>query len=273
MYARTQEIVRDEPQPLTPSAFQRLLAWLDDGVDSDGEQYRQMRRRLVFYFDRRNRPNAEDLADETLTRIGRTLQDDGVIATTPPARYCYGVAKFVLFSDVRRERKHVPLGDPLSRGDFATRPDARAALDDEPRHIRERRLECLDRGLNELRPDQRALVIEYYRDGGREKIERRRELAKRLGITMNALSMRMSRIRAALETSVENCMKQRRPRPTPRWDDRSRRVDPASYDRRAIGGASAVGGRAGRLAELVARAVHQSSPWHDSNEPPPHALE
>src|SRR5262245_50899636 len=46
---------RDE-RILTPRAFERLLEWLDDGAESCGETYLEMRRRLVFYFDRRNRP-------------------------------------------------------------------------------------------------------------------------------------------------------------------------------------------------------------------------
>ena len=54
-----------------------------------------MRRRLVSHLDRRNRPFADELADETFNRIGRTLETDGAIATTPPARYCYVIARFV----------------------------------------------------------------------------------------------------------------------------------------------------------------------------------
>ena len=71
------------------------------------------------------------------------------------------------------------------------------------------RLKCLERCLQTLNPDRRALVIECYRDARRQKIERRRDMAKRLGITMNALSIRVSRIRAALEGSVETCRKER----------------------------------------------------------------
>jgi hypothetical protein len=86
----------------TETAFGRLLEWLDDGVDSNGETYLEIRRRLVSYFDRRNRLSADELADETLSRIGRTLEKDGTIAVRPPARYCYVVAKFVLLEDIRR---------------------------------------------------------------------------------------------------------------------------------------------------------------------------
>jgi len=58
-----------------------------------------------------------------------------------------------------------------------------------------------------LRPVQRELVVEYYRDGQREKIERRRELAERLGISMNALAIRVFRLRDTLMTCVETCRK------------------------------------------------------------------
>jgi hypothetical protein len=66
-----------------------LLEWLDDGVESHGERYLEMRRRLVSYFDRRDRTAADELADETFNRIARTLEHTGEIATRPPARYCY----------------------------------------------------------------------------------------------------------------------------------------------------------------------------------------
>ena len=106
----TQEVLREEPG-ITQNAFARLLAWLDDGVDSDGERYLEMRRRLVGYFDRRGRPAADELADETLNRIARTLVEAGAIAVRPPARYCYVVARFVLLEDLRRQRRQVPLDE------------------------------------------------------------------------------------------------------------------------------------------------------------------
>lgn len=210
----TQEVFREEPA-LTQIAFTRLLEWLDDGVDSHGERYLEMRRRLVSYFDRRNRPAADELADETLNRIARTLEQTGVILTRPPARYCYVIARFVLLEDIRRDRRQVALDEPriieISRARSAgpgIRPGGN--LDqDESFLIREQRLDCLDRCLQELRPDQRELVIEYYRDARRQRIEHRRELAQRLGITMNALAIRACRIRDALMTCVERCRKER----------------------------------------------------------------
>jgi DNA-directed RNA polymerase specialized sigma24 family protein len=197
-----------EERGLTPFAFSRLLEWLDDGVDSHGETYLEMRRRLVSYFDRRNRLSAEELADETLNRVGRTLEKTGAIAITPPARYCYVIARYVLLEDFRRERMHVRLDEPRTI-DAATLRAIELPQPEERLAIREQRLECLDNCLQALKPEQRELVIEYYRDARRQKIERRRDLATRLGITMNALGIRACRIRGVLEACVEACRKER----------------------------------------------------------------
>jgi DNA-directed RNA polymerase specialized sigma24 family protein len=183
-----------------------LLAWLDDGTESHGERYLEMRRRLVSYFDRRNRPGADELADETLNRVARTLEKSGVIATRPPARYCYVIARFVLLEDLRRGRRHVGLDETrLSIG-------VRTSMAEPPEDLalREQRLDCLDRCLEQLKPEQRLLIVDYYRDSRRQKIERRRELADRMGISMNALAIRACRIRDALLTCLEGCRNARR---------------------------------------------------------------
>jgi DNA-directed RNA polymerase specialized sigma24 family protein len=205
LYVLTEEVLREEPG-ITQLAFTRLLAWLDDGVHSNGERYLEMRRRLVSYFDRRNRSAAEELADETLNRIGRTLEQTGAIATKPPARYCYVVAKFVLLEDIRRERRHVPL-DETWHADVNRK--AVGVGSDSGVKLQEHRLDCLDRCLQELKPDQRELIVEYYADVRRQKIERRRDLATRLGISMNALAIRAFRIRDGLMACVEGCRQRR----------------------------------------------------------------
>ena len=74
---------------------------------------------------------------------------------------------------------------------------------------REQHLDCLDCCLQKLPPDQRDLIVEYYRDGHGQRIEQRRAMAKRLGITMNALGIRACRIRSTLEACVAACRKER----------------------------------------------------------------
>ena len=216
MHVLTQQVLREEPQ-FTQIAFGRLLAWLDEGIDSHGERYLEIRRRLVTYFDRRNRPDSDELADETLSRIGRTLEQDGRIETTPPARYCYVVAKFVLLEDFRRERRHTRL-DGVWQIEHARATSATDVA--EHAAAREQRLDCLDRCLDELRPEQRQLIVEYYAEVQRQRIERRRALAGRLGITMNALAIRACRIRDGLQACIERCRRRPKASQTPvlsRW--------------------------------------------------------
>ena len=201
----TEQVFRKEPE-LSQYVFDRLLAWLDDGTESHGERYLEMRRRLVLYFDRRNRPAAEELADETLNRVARTLEQTGAIATKPPARYCYVIARFVLLEDLRRERRHVG----STKRERVSRSERAWLSVSEDLALREERLDCLDRCLAQLKPEQRTLIVDYYRDTRRQKIERRRELANRLGITMNALAIRACRIRDALLTCLEGCRSARR---------------------------------------------------------------
>ncbi len=197
-----------EERVLSPIAFDQLLAWLDEGQDSQGERYLEMRRRLVTYFDRRNRQAADDLADETLNRVARTLETDGVIETSPPARYCYVVARFVLLEDVRRSRSVNTVSESWGL-DAAAFRDPKIGPRDDDAALRESRLDCLDRCLHGLKPEQRELVLEYYRDTKRQKIDRRQALARRLGISMNALAIRASRIRATLESCVSACRQER----------------------------------------------------------------
>jgi DNA-directed RNA polymerase specialized sigma24 family protein len=200
----TPDAVEEQPG-LSHLAFTRLLEWLDNGIDSHGERYLEIRRRLTMYFDRRNRPFPDDLADETLNRIGRTLQQDGVITVTPQERYCYVVAKFVLLEDIRREQRHARDQESLQALTGWARGHRASLTAEENAAESETRLEALDRCLQALEPEVRAIIVDYYREEGGTRIARRRELAAKLGITMNALGIRVCRIRAAIEARMKMC--------------------------------------------------------------------
>jgi len=159
-----------------------------------------MRQRLVAYFERRGRTSADALVDETFNRISRTLDVSGRILVRPPARYCFVVARYVFLEDVRRERRCVSFDD--GRGDLEPAADAREA--EATTLQRERQLTTLECCLARLTPQQRELVIEYYRGAKRQRIERRREMAERMGISMNALGIRMSRLRSRLHACMRS---------------------------------------------------------------------
>ncbi len=175
-------------------AFRQLLDWLDEGVDSGGRRYLEIRGRLVAYFSRKNCLPADELADETLTRVARRLEEEGAIPDAP-ARYCYIVAKFVFLEQLRRAESRQAGAAAL------TYLPAPAQLDDG----REKRFSCLECCLGDLNAHDRNLIVEYYSGDGHEKVQHRRAMAERLGATMNALSIRACRIRDKLETCVRKC--------------------------------------------------------------------
>jgi DNA-directed RNA polymerase specialized sigma24 family protein len=185
-------------------AFRQFLEWLDEGVDSDGQRYLELRRRLVFYFDRKNCFASDELADETLSRVAQKLEEKGSITGLSPAHYCYVIAKFVFLEHLRQakrgqagldELRHVRLsssGEASSKGEQITQSG-------------ERSHDCLDSCLAKLPAADRELILEYYQGEQRAKIERRSLLAGRLGLSMNALTIRACRIRNKLEACVKAC--------------------------------------------------------------------
>ncbi|HET9834512.1 MAG TPA: hypothetical protein VFP91_22465 [Vicinamibacterales bacterium] len=182
----------------TRRAFDRLLVWLDDGVDSAGQGYLDMRRRLVRYFERKRCVDPDHLADDTLNRVMRRLQEEGTITAASPAQYCHIVAKFVLLEYVRQgaqthARQPLP-ADWVLAVQTSGQSDSSQSLHD-----------CLERCLGELEPDEALLILEYYQGEQRAKIERRRRLAVEFDLSPNALSIRACRIRDKLEACINRC--------------------------------------------------------------------
>lgn len=185
---------------LSPSAFRELLRWLDEGTESDGRRFLEMRERLVSYFDRKNCLAPDELADETLNRVARRLEEEGAIETENAARYCYIVARFVFMEYLRAQEK-----DEAVRSEIR-RESSDPQEEENDREIREQLLACLDECTGKLDATNRELILSYYVGKERVKIENRRALASKLGITMNALSIRACRIREKLEVCVRQCV-------------------------------------------------------------------
>lgn len=194
------EVEQKKNWTLSPRAFDRLLNWLDEGTNSEGEKYLEMRRRLTAYFDRKNCSAPDELADETLSRVARRIDEEDFIESETTAKYCYIVARFVFMEHLRRTEKSDEMLDEIRRQ--PSRSDRAADGYEEV----EKRLSCLDQCTGNLEPSNCELIIRYYVGNGRVKIGNRRALADSLGITVNALSIRACRIRDKLETCVRQCV-------------------------------------------------------------------
>lgn len=180
---------------LTGEAFTKFLACLDADPDQAGEKYESIRLTLVRFFDWRGAFYPEEYADETLNRAIRRIDEGETVRDVHT--WCHGIARLVLLEKLK---------SPDHRRTDIDEIAPVAAPDSEPED-EDKRQECFHRYLYELPIESRQLIMQYYQDEKRQKINNRLALAERLGIPLNALRSRAQRIRDRLEQCVTGCLK------------------------------------------------------------------
>jgi DNA-directed RNA polymerase specialized sigma24 family protein len=173
---------------MSQETFEALLDWLDSDREQAGVKYEQIRSKLIKYFSGSSQTDAEALADETINRVARRLNEIKDRVYGERARYFFGVARKVLMEYLRRKQPQAEPG-PVVDSD-------RIELE----------YRCLEECMAKLSPENRELVRRYYDADGRERIEQRKLLAEELGIAPNALRIRAYRIRAQLEKCLNECV-------------------------------------------------------------------
>lgn len=186
------------------SAFARLLTWLDGGIDSQGQKYEEMRNRLVAFFDRKNCHAPDDLADETLNRVMKWLEEHNRSYDDEPAKICYNTARFV-FHESLRKPEHLSADISELPKPPAVDPRQLTALEEEA-EAKEKRLSCLQTCSQKLPTDDRELIVRYYYGEQRVKLDNRKALAAERGMTANALNIKACRIRDKLRACVTTCV-------------------------------------------------------------------
>ena len=181
---------KDPGRGLTAGAFTSLLSRLDPDVERAGFAYEHLRRALVSFFTWRGAATPDECADETLDRLAVRLSEG--VAVEDVARFAHGIARMVLLEHWRR---------PDARGvPMAARPEAAATAEDDPDDGA--LADCLDRCLDALAAESRALILEYYAGKGRSRIEARKRMARELGVSESALRNRMQRVRDEVERCI-----------------------------------------------------------------------
>jgi DNA-directed RNA polymerase specialized sigma24 family protein len=183
----------DPPWVLTGPAFARLLQRLGSEPEAAAREYDAVRHRLVGFFERRGVPSPEALADETIDRVARRLDEGEAIEHLNA--YFYGVARRV----VLEWRKRWARERAAERAYPRAGPEAASAES-------ESRIACLECCLRALPDESRALLIAYYRGRGEE----RKRLAESHGITYTSLKTRACRLRVRLEVCLRDCLEGRR---------------------------------------------------------------
>ena len=171
------------------SAFDLLLFWLNPDREKAAQKYEQVRRRLIEIFASRGFADAERLTDDTIDRVIPKVPKILPGWQGDPLHYFIAVAKMIILENLRPAPVSFP--NPLP-------PD--------PEEL-EREDRCLEHCLELVSQDERLLILEYV-DG---KKKQRAEQAERLGITPNALRIRVYQIKKMITPCIKECLGQEEP--------------------------------------------------------------
>ena len=183
---------------LTAEAFGLLLIRLDADERAAAGKYEELRLKLVKFFVWQRRcaeSEADALADESLDRVSAKLARKIEIQNVNA--YALEVSRFVWLEYIRKKKEDA-YGEDLP--EIAVLPETV----EEP----DRRLNCLKKCLMEITSNDsdRRLILGYYSaaDGEKNKIQRK-NLAEKLGLTMNTLKVKACRLRERLERCINDC--------------------------------------------------------------------
>ena len=166
------------------SSSDHLLSLFDRDDPRRAEQkYLLFRSKLIWYFDRHNCECPEDLADETVCRIVNAMAKGTQIYVENPFAFFWAVAE-----NVHKEHWKRHKSEPLESHHSV--PAASYSNPEKAIYLRE----CLRAALS---PDEQNLLESYYRDGSGIT-------AKRLGITLPNLRLKIHRIRSKVKKFAES---------------------------------------------------------------------
>jgi hypothetical protein len=174
---------------LDKKTFDKLLCWLDPDRDRAAEKYEKIRNRLIKILAARGCWVAEDLADQTINVVASKIDWLLEHYEGDPALYFYGVNKNILHDWLKKNPPPAP--PPV--------PDNSEI---------ERLCGCLEYCLADIPPEDSRIVLRYHEGDKQERINNRKQLARELGITLNALRIKVCHIHSRLRQLMEQRLKQ-----------------------------------------------------------------
>jgi DNA-directed RNA polymerase specialized sigma24 family protein len=182
---------------LSEKAFSRLLARFNADQTLAGEEYEKLRARLMYFFQRQGCRIPAELSDETIDRVARKIEEGYAIADL--SKFSFRVAWLVLqehWGDPKREWQQLDerLSSSESNGEQNKEYDTKLA---------EHRLGCMKKCLETISPEEQELIVKNctLNKSGKE------ELARAMGLTINALRLKVFRIRKKLSRCQEKCVR------------------------------------------------------------------
>jgi RNA polymerase sigma factor (sigma-70 family) len=180
-----------------PEGFDDLLDWLNPDREQASSIYLNLRKSLLRIFAWNRCTDPEGMTDETFDRVARQVHILRDTYVGNPKLFFYAVANNLIREYQKKIKSYVSI-------------DGIEIAEDPPQELEEetseRRRECLTKCLQRLPKEKRELILTYYAKEKRAKSIHRAAMARRLGVSIEALRVRMLRIRGSLEECVGLCL-------------------------------------------------------------------
>jgi RNA polymerase sigma factor (sigma-70 family) len=187
---------------LSATDFDKFLKTLDTNRDRAAEKYLALRERLERFFEWRACENTEELTDIVFDRVAKKIIAGEKIENAEA--YCVSVAKFVLMENRREVLRNEEL-DENSKEISSVSDENDSENEDE---IKSKQFKCLDECLAKLTEDKRKLIVGYFDTDEKTMILTRKHLAEKVGLNLNSLRIRVSRLKTKLEKCTKDCCEQ-----------------------------------------------------------------
>lgn len=161
---------------------------------------------LITFFEFRGSLNPEEQADETINRVARRISEGQQINASIET-YAYAVARNIWREYLAHPHRVDSFDESLLNQRSYPNP-RQLYIQASERDELERRLDCLEKCIQALPSSQQVMITNYYQGERELKIKNRKDLAQSLGIPLNALRIRVSRLRDQIEECVRTCLDQ-----------------------------------------------------------------
>lgn len=168
------------------TVFDKLFQLLEPDVQFVGRRFDRCRLKLFRFFVWRRCEDPDSLADETISRLLVKVKAGHEISAENPYSYVYAIANNV-FKEYLRARKKV-LGQIDIEAFREVAPPVLAA-------------DCKKECLAELSEENLELLEHYYLDDDDPN-----DIALEKGLTLNALRLKVFRLKLGLRRCWENCL-------------------------------------------------------------------
>ena len=180
---------------LTDESLACLLRALGQGEAHPLRRYTRLQERLTFFFMHHRASLPEDLADQSIDRLARALLEGRSIVSLEA--FALGVARMILREEQARALREQRAWEQAERNRFTPQ------LTPEETECEE---QVQQAGLEALPPAARDLLAAYHTGQGAQRIDERRQLAHRMGISMGALRKRVFDLQSALRQDLRTAL-------------------------------------------------------------------